>query len=84
MGGKRRGPICPGAHVFPFKPCHTHFLSNTRMCVRTSALTHTHLSVRKQTHKGNERERCGVQSVVGGIGGRASSRGGKGVAKGKP
>lgn len=62
MGGKGRGLICPRAHVFPFKPCHTHFLSNTRMCVRTSAHSHTHLSVHKQTHKGKKRERCRVQS----------------------
>lgn len=43
MGGKRRGPACPGAHVFPFKPCHSHFLSNTRMCAYARACAHTRL-----------------------------------------
>lgn len=71
MGGKRRGPTCPRAHVFPFKRSHSNFLSMC-VCVRLSAHKHTYLSTRKQTHKGNERERCRVQ--LGSGGGKASKQ----------
>lgn len=77
MGGKRRGSICPGAHVFPFKPYHTHFLSNTWMYVCTSALTQTHACPCTNRHtkgwKGN-----GAQSAVG-----VGREGRKGCCKGE-
>lgn len=70
MGGKRRGPICPRAHVFSFKPCHTHFLSNTHtdVCTHERTLTHTHsrthILVRAQTDTQRE-EKKKVLSAVG-------------------
>lgn len=71
MGGKGGGgvqggdSICPGAHVFPFKSCHTHFSpKHTNDRTHEHIHAHTLLPVRKQTHKGSKRERCKVQSEV--------------------
>lgn len=51
MGGKGGGgvqggdSICPGAHVFPFKSCHTHFSPK-----HTNDRTHEHIHAHTLTH----------------------------------
>lgn len=49
----------------PFQPLsHSFSLKHEDVCVHGRTFTHTHTRLHKQTHKGDERERCRVQARV--------------------